>query len=328
MRYIKINQVKNSLGTPVNSKGRLYFYQKVDSNYLFSVIDNKLEGILASYNFERDYTFSIFENNVYFNCDNAIRRLNINLGVLESVIESNYDYLTLIGENRIIASKYDSKINNYINTLIDFDGNEIPEFNKYESFIGFLDNYVFCTNYKTCELGVYNLGNNMYIWETEFANSITTKPIYTNNFILILDSNILRAYNLKNGQILWKLEKTLEYYNYDDKLNVLYGLGSNSFEIINVQTGEREMKKELDLNVPSHLTYYADGYLYFSGYKGDNVTRIFGAVDVNTGEVAFTQSIETPNGEVYSGSYDRPVVVGNRLYIRDQNRTLYIYRRE
>lgn len=328
MRYIKINQVINSLGTPVSSKSRLYFFQKIDSNYLFSVIDNIQGEIIESYNFERDYSFSIFENSVYFNCDNSIKRFNLNSGVIESIIESNYDYLTVINENRIIASKYNSEIKNYINSLIDFDGKEIPEFNKYESFFGFLENYVFCTNYKSSELGVYNLSNNIYIWKIEFTNSITTKPIFLDNLILIVDSYILRAYNVNNGQMLWELEKTLDYYNYDDKLNMLYGLGGNTFEIINVATGQREMQKELDLQIPAHLTYFADGYLYFSGYKGDNVTRIFGAVDVNTGEIAFTQSIETPNGEVYRGSYNRPLVVGNRLYIRDQQKTLHIYERQ
>jgi outer membrane protein assembly factor BamB len=131
--------------------------------------------------------------------------------------------------------------------------------------------------------------------------------------------------NETNGTKEWEIGNSLSYYYLDDFNGRILGLGDEIFEIINVETGEREMQKKLDLQVPAHLTYYADGYLYFSGYKGDNVTRIFGAVDVNTGALAFTQSIEMPNGENPSGCYDRPVVVDNRLYIRDQLKTLHVY---
>lgn len=185
------------------------------------------------------------------------------------------------------------------------------------------------------ELYAVDLSDNGVKWSLPFDKGISGKRYFQelpNNEVLIQKyfktglGNLLKI-NLETGQIIWEIEQSISFYNYDKPNNKLYGLGSNTFEIINVETGERVMQKELDLHVPPHLTYYTDGYLYFSGYRGDAVTRIFGAVDVNTGEIKFTHTIETPNGEVYRGTYDRPIVVGNRLYVRDQQKTLHIFER-
>lgn len=193
------------------------------------------------------------------------------------------------------------------------------------------------------ELFAYDLSSKLVIWRLPFDKGITGRRYYQelpNDELLVQKyfdegfGNLLKL-NLKTGLIIWEIEKSISFYNYDEKSKKLFGLGyipgeyiSSSFEIINVATGEQEMQKDLHLQIPAHLTYYADGYLYFSGYKGDNITKIFGAVDVNTGEIEFTKTIETPNGETYRGSYDRPLVVGNRLYIRDQQKTLHIYERQ
>ncbi len=135
--------------------------------------------------------------------------------------------------------------------------------------------------------------------------------------------------DLSTGGILWEVEKVLSYYNYDPSSCMLYGLGGKTFEVINVDSGEREIQHELseDLHIASHLTYYDNGLLYFSGYRDNNIP-VFGAVDVENANLVFTQEVKMPGEKSFRKGLDRPVVVGNRLYVRDAMKTLHVYERE
>ena len=54
---------------------------------------------------------------------------------------------------------------------------------------------------------------------------------------------------------------------------------------------------------------------------------MFGAVNVEEGKLIFTQAVEMPGEKSFRKGLDRPVVVGNRLYVRDALKTLHIYER-
>lgn len=137
------------------------------------------------------------------------------------------------------------------------------------------------------------------------------------------------ALDKSKGSIIWELEDSFSFYNYDESNSKLYGLSGRTFEMIDVDKGEREIQHELseDLHIVSYLTYYNNGYLYFSGYV-DNRTPVFGAVDVESGELVFTQEVEMSGEKSFRKGLDRPIVVGNRLYVRDAMKTLHVYERE
>lgn len=144
-----------------------------------------------------------------------------------------------------------------------------------------------------------------------------------------IDNYSLLNIDIITGVVRWEVSNTLTYYNYDDSNNKLYGLGGGTFEVINADTGEREIQQKLseDLHIASHLTYYCNGLLYFSGYRDKNIP-VFGAVNVEDGNLAFTQEVELPGEKSFRKGLDRPVVVRNRLYVRDAMKTLHVYERE
>ena len=137
------------------------------------------------------------------------------------------------------------------------------------------------------------------------------------------------ALDKSKGSIIWELEDSFSFYNYDESSCKLYGLSGRTFEMIDIDKGEREIQQELseDLHISSHLTYYDNGLLYFSGYRDRNIP-VFGAVDVENGNLVFTQEVEIPGEKSFRKGLDRPVVVGNRLYVRDAMKTLHVYERE
>jgi 6-phosphogluconolactonase (cycloisomerase 2 family) len=100
-------------------------------------------------------------------------------------------------------------------------------------------------------------------------------------------------------------------------------------EVINSETGERELQTELkeDVHISSHLTCYDNGYVYFSALL-DNSIPVFGAVDAKSGELEFIQEVEMQGERSFRNAPDKPIVVGDRLYIRDALKTLHIYARE
>ena len=160
-----------------------------------------------------------------------------------------------------------------------------------------------------------------------YIQGIDDKEQIIQRYLKLEVYNLLKL-NINTGQIVWEIEDTFNHYNYDSSSNKLYGLGGKTFEIINVESGMRELQIVLkeNLYIAPHLTYYADGYLYFSGYRDNNIP-VFGAVDVKTGELVFTQTVEMPGKKSFRKGLDRPVVVGNRLYVRDAMKTLHIYER-
>lgn len=139
--------------------------------------------------------------------------------------------------------------------------------------------------------------------------------------------NVL-AVNKISGEILWETSHSFPYYSYDETTDKLYGLSGKTFERINAKSGERELVSELgvDVQVSSHLTFFESTLLYFSAFLKGNIP-VFGAVDVNSGKLLFTQEVEIEGEKSFRKGLDQPTIVGNRLYVRDAMKTLHIFER-
>lgn len=344
MKWINIGQFENVVTTSYGSfdkalkLGYIIYYDNISELKIIStetmLFVDKILDKGSSY-------YEVYEGIVLFIFKSEIKILNFNTFVFATIGKTNEENISVINSKYFLgnSSKRNPRMNK--NEIVSFYKNQILyKWEDDKDLIFESNNKLFFQTKFKGDLFVLNENTFDLIWKIDIDNGIAGRRYYQElpkeecifQKYFELNKNNLLKLNLKTGQILWEIDETLNFYNYDAKSKKLFGLGivakdyiASSFEIINVETGEREMKKELDLQIPAHLTYYADGFLYFSGYKGDNVTRIFGAVDVITGELAFTQSIEMPNGEKPRGCYDRPVVVDNRLYIRDQLKTLHVY---
>lgn len=139
--------------------------------------------------------------------------------------------------------------------------------------------------------------------------------------------NILKL-EKSTGKIIWETENTHPYYCFSEEENKLYGLGGKRFEVINTLTGEKELVTEIDADVlvASHLIYYSDGFLYFSSHLA-NKTPVIGAVNVKTGKIDFIQEVNVSAKKSMRIGIEKPIVVNNRLYVKDTLNTLHIFER-
>jgi len=338
MNWSQIKEFLDCDGVPLDSnsellsKGLLVF---CNSN---SIVQIYATNSLKKLDFTKDidYNIQVFNNKFYFIKGKTLYSLSNDLKGFGAVYEAKEENLSLISEN--FCKDFTSKRNprTFVNYIVDLKSKDFVYYwEDGKSLLFEMDNnFYFQTKFKG-NLFKVDIKTNRLIWEIEIDNGIAGKRYYQavslNKYLFIrqLDGyyNLFNL-NLENGNVIWEIEKTLYYYNYDDKLKKVFGLGGKTFEIINVETGERELQKELseNLHIASHLTYYRDGYLYFSGYRDNNIP-VFGAVDVKTGELVFTQTVEMPGEKSFRKGLDRPVVVGNRLYVRDAMKTLHIYER-
>ncbi len=280
--------------------------------------------------FERGSNYTLKDNKLYLSNDNELCIIDIDNNSIIDKFDSRKQYIEMLTENLYLASSsYIRPEKRFENLILTNSKQPVFEIDGEFGVNKYFDPYLFLINMDSDKIAIVSINAQRILWETSLSEKVKGRAILNNDFLIVSLFQSLVKFEIETGNILWKIDILhTSYFNINELESKLYSLSTNIFEVINVETGEREMQKELDLQVPAHLTYYADGYLYFSGYKGDNLTRIFGAADVNTGEIAFTQSIEMPNGETYRGSYDRPLVVRNRLYIRDQSKTLHIYERQ
>ncbi|MEZ4899238.1 MAG: hypothetical protein R2806_20505 [Saprospiraceae bacterium] len=298
------------------------------SDFRLKVLDIKLIILQFEYQFTRDFDYKVYSDRLFFSLDNELHVLGLQTPKLEKVCHTQQQYVTAASDRRFLASSYRRKDKQYVNAIFDESCKLLWEQSGETTFRDVYDKHLLLADRRGSKIGYLNFEDCKILWQRELEGSIDGVSIETNISLIIPLSGSLNAFSSGSGARLWKLENALSFYNYDASNSKLYGLGGNTFEVINSDTGVREMQKELtiDLHIASHLTYYNDGLLYFSGYLNKN-TPVFGAVNVNDGSLVFIQEVEMPGEKSFRKGLDRPVVVGNRLYVRDSMKTLHVYER-
>lgn len=142
------------------------------------------------------------------------------------------------------------------------------------------------------------------------------------------DRNILAISKL-TGEILWEINGAFIAYNFDPKSNRIFGLEGNKYEMIQGNTGKRELVKSIEENiwVFSHLTTYHDGVLYFSGFINQN-TPVLGGINTENGNIEFLQQVHLPGEKSFRTGLGKPVISGKRMYVLDSYKCLHIFERE
>jgi len=304
------------------------YFSYYTSDYILHFIDKESLLEINALQFDRDSNYTLKDNKLYISNDGELRIINIDTNKVLEKFDSGKQYISALPDNLYLASSYIRAEKKYENLIFNIEKEVVFEINGEFGVNDFFESFLFLYNRAKDKIAVADICAKRKLWDYKVNDIVNGTTIIKDKFLIVpLTQSILKV-EIETGNILWRKNIVLSFFKINEQKSKIYSLSENTFDIINVESGEREMQKELDLQVPSHLTFYAGGYLYFSGFKGDNVTRIFGAVDVNTGEIDFTQSIEMPNRETYPGTYGKPVVVGNKLYIRDQSKTLHIYERQ
>ncbi len=317
-------------------KGCLIYYAEANKLVIYSLSNLK---VVSTRKIKCNNSFYYLDDNrLMINQDNKLYSSDFKLQKFEKICDTSEERISFLGDGfcigrtssrrpRISRNEIISTWNNQVLYRWD-DDKQLIKWNE--------ELHLFHTKFKG-DLFALNLENNGLLWKIILDDGISGRRYieYLDNDELIVqryfkvDRNNLLRLDLNTGSILWELEHTFPYYNYDESTCKLYGLGGKTFEVINAETGERELQKELkeNLHIASHLTYYDNGYLFFSGYRDTNVP-VFGAVNVEDGKLVFTQEVEMVGEKSFRKGLDRPVVVGNRLYVRDSMKTLHVFEKE
>lgn len=315
-----------------------------DSNMILKVYDAKTLDLLLSEKKEEIFSIDFIDNSFFLNNGKSILSLNIDdLSIKEyfKLAPNSEKSIGLISKDVVIESKskvVDFEIVEMEQRIIDIlTGNEIYHSNELNRVLFLENDYVYLQSIKSdniirrnviTKVEEYNLklDNGSFgqrtIGQTEdvfYLQRVVSKPNLFN--VLALEKN--------TGKIIWETENTHPYYCFDEVNNKLYGLGDKRFEVINTLTGEKELVTELDVNVFvfSHLTYYNDEFLYFSSHLDNNIP-VFGAVNVKSGKLEFIQEVKIEGEKSFRIGLEKPIVVDNKLYVKDSLNSLHIFEKE
>ena len=306
----------------ISDKYLIYY----SSDYKLKVFDVKLIILQFEYQFTRDFDYKVYSDRMFFSLNNELHVLSLPTFNLEKICKTHQQYVTALSNSRYIASSYRRKDKEYDNAIFGENCELMWEQSGEMSYRDVFDRHLLLSDRSGNKIGYLNFEDCKILWQRELEGSIDGVCIETNISLIIPYSGGIGAFSKESGTNLWELEDTFSFYNYDALSCKLYGLGGKTFEVINAETGEREIKHDLkkDLHIASHLTYYYDSLVYFSGYLNKN-TPVFGAVNIKDGSLAFIQEVEVPGEKSFRKGLDRPIVVGNRLYVRDSMKTLHVY---
>lgn len=319
----------------IDSKGTFKVINTVD----FSAIYEEKLGLNFGISFVNDTVFLIKD-------EKELLRLNQDSRTLERYYEcseeAGYSSSVAILKRGIILdrkAKYVdfSLVENYLRLIEPLSGNVIFSWNHLSGLTLMDKDLLFFESHSGGEFIQQSLNKEKSDYVLKLDNGsfgkrligYTDEVLYLQRAVSKPDHINILSVNKNDGTIIWEQENTFPYYNHDDKSNKLYGLGGSKFEMIDCVTGNREIEKELNLNVniSSHLTYYSEGRLYFTALI-DNKTPVLGAINVQTGQLEFTQEVEISGEKSFRKGLDKPIVVGKRLYVKDSMNTLHIFEKE
>lgn len=178
----------------------------------------------------------------------------------------------------------------------------------------------------TLEARDINTGN--LLWEKKFDAGLTIHGSLlgkAGNVIAALSNYTLLALDAATGKEKWSLSKTLPLYSTASGTDLLYGYGSDVYQVIDPAKGVKltdldltEAHKPLNIS-PSPDTYpIAGNKMYFINYLA---APRFGALDVQTHAIDFVQDLEVAEG--VTGQV--PQYQEGRLYILDTENTLHVF---
>lgn len=334
----RIKSIENIVSTSNDSfdkalkLGLIIYY---DQNSNLQMLNGKTLDQVCDYLESGSTYYKVVDESIFLKFGNVIKRFNLNGCYFEMFCSTEEENIRILNSKYCLGSTSKRKPRISRSEIISTLTNEVIYKWEDEKVLISCKNemYLFQTKFKG-NLYLLDIASNEKVWEIAIDAGIAGRrylEFLDNNKLLVqryfsVDHNNLLKVDLTSGTTLWEVENTLSFYCYDELVERLYGIGGKTFEIINANTGKRELQVELkeNLHIMPHLTYYDEDLLYFSGYKDKNVP-VFGAVNVENGELVFTQEVEIPGEKSFRKGLDRPIVIGNRLYVRDSMKTLHIY---
>lgn len=312
-------------GLSINNEKISYY----TNNFVLKILNANNHSFSTELQFDRDYNYRIIDGKFYLTIDDGLKVFDIEKEASSIKRTEKVKYIKVLTALRFMGISYHRKERTYDNYILDQNFNVLWKLSGEMSFRDVHETHLLLSDRRGTKIGYLNFEDCKVKWQQELSQRITGESIETKDLIIIPLSERLVAVKRDSGEKLWDVEFPFSHYNYDKTNGKLYGLGGSKFEVIDCATGNREIEKDLNLNanISSHLTYYCEERLYFTTLI-DNNTPVFGAVNLQTGELVFIQEVEITGEKSFRKGLDKPIVVGNRLYVKDSMNTLHIFEKE
>ena len=312
-----------------------------DSNLILNVYDTQSLEIVLMEKREGAYSINYVQNNIFLSNEKCILSVDVNNACINEYFKlapNSEKSIGLLTKELVIESKskvVDFEIVELEQSVINIISGEKIYYLNELSYVMFIQNdSIYLQSLKNDNIIRRNIITKVEDYSLKLDNGSFGQRIIGQTEDMFFLQRVVSKPNLFNvlalekstGKIIWETENTHPYYCFDEVNNKLYGLGDKRFEAINTLTGKKELTTELGINVYifSHLTYYNDGFLYFSSHLDNNIP-VFGAVNVETGKLDFVQEVKIEGEKSFRIGLEKPIVVGNRLYIKDSLNTLHIF---
>jgi hypothetical protein len=326
MHFDEILKIVNVYDCFSVNKDSLSFFDELNMFYLYNLNGEKLIDI----KFEKAGLYKEYGDYLYFSFDNKLLALSNYSFSIETVYETEKEYIEILSTGDLFASSYNRGTRIYTNELIGKNCNnyisrwttEMEYGIRYES-----DNImIFSNRFKKIVSNVsFESGESRWIFEIN-EDIYGNIHKYHNTLIIPLKNNHLLGINAQTGEKLWELENCLNYYSLEEETGLLYGYARDSFDIVDVIKGEKILQKQLvgsmdkyQISPDQNMCALTDNGLYFvSNWKG---TTKFGKVNIHAQEIEFVQELGVERGI----KAQAPVYHNGRLYILDSVGTLHIF---
>ncbi len=178
------------------------------------------------------------------------------------------------------------------------------------------------------------------VWTLDFSeNRINGNVLLIDNVLVFPTTNQdLIGIEIETGKELWRLPNCNLHHQQQPNTNYLVGLASNSFgdnfyQVIDSVSGKKIVYKKFDNffyeTQPTLACITAIHYYFISnvvgdgtGIKSERQTHL-GCINLQTHEIEWIEKVGTTANRV--SSYQKPEINGNKIYLLDGEKTLYIY---
>lgn len=312
--------------------GYIIYY---DKEYILHIVDSISYLELASMKFERDFSHVLYDKKVYFGLLNKIIVLNLeNLEFSEliSVQEENSNLWMLshsIVHNRTVKFQNWEILEESNKIFKIYDATILYKWEDSRNLLLFSEkDCLFETTLKGDLMNI-NVETGEWLWKIEMDEGIGGRRYiseYDDKLIVWSKPHYLNKIDKQTGQIDWRIEN-MSPYIISSHTKYYYILNRFNFHEIDVERHhvetydiEDEMKRFEAY--PSWKNTYYKHIIHFSNASGG----ILGAFSIIKKKILWTYDLSEAMLELgYQANLDSPIIVDEKLYIRDHQGTLWIF---
>lgn len=288
------------------------------------VVDNVTLKLSIEVECESAYSLCVIDGSIYLSAGSSLKLFSTSRSSIEEKCITEEQYVIALPKTRYLASSYYRESKAYRNIFLDEQCKVIYALDGELSYRDVHQGYILMSDRRGTRISLFDYMELEELWSSDLDDRISGSSLMSESLLIIPVGGNLKAYNALNGEEVWTVKSRLVDYHLVG-LN-LYGIAGNVLVVVDVISGavNEKMLFPENINITPHLVEVLNQDIFFSGLKDGNIP-IFGAFDIKEDKVLFMQEVSTVGESSFRKGLDKPVVNGNKLYIRDSENTLHVY---